>query len=261
MKNRLLVSAVLAVVCAWLLPGCASVGEAPRTLRIGYTPNDAPVTFEIDGEFAGIEADMAHDLAAALHCEPEFVEYEWAKLIPALQAGDIDIIMSGMTITPSRRTQVDFCQSYMDNPLVAVVRAGEVDAYASADDILSAPVTIGALKGTSGEIFAKRHCLRARVVAATFRKDVASLLTSQRFKLYIDDLSAGVEILQQNEAALSMLPFALHSQQLAWAVAPGNGDLRDAANAVLARWQASGRLDAVLDRWLPYRAAFVRSAQ
>lgn len=238
-----------------LLSGCATAGREPASLRVGFTPNYPPVVFSIDGQFAGIEADFARDLAAALGTTPEFRPLPWRDLIPALQAGDIDIIMTGLTVTPARATKVDFCDSYLDNPLVALVRAGEAASFPTRAAVESAPVAIGVLRGTSGEIYARRHCPSARIVPLAFRTDAPLGLIAQQYKLYIDDFAAVVDILLQSEATLELVPIPLADQKLAWAVAPGNNDLRAACNAVLADWRSSGHLDAVLDRWLTYRHA------
>ncbi len=256
-RTRLTATALLLLAALPLLlaTGCATAGRAPASLRIGYTPNYPPIAFSIDGQFAGIEADCARDLAAALGTTPEFRPLPWRDLIPALQSGDIDIIMSGLTITPARATKVSFCDSYIDNPLLALVRAGEAASFPDADAIQSAPVAIGVLRGTSGEIYARRHCPRARIIPLAFRTDAPIGLIAQQYKLYIDDFAANVDILLQSEAALELIPIPLAEQKLAWAVAPGNDDLRAACNAVLADWRSSGHLDAILDRWLTYRHA------
>ena len=259
--NTRLPFALAAVAATLLLSACATAPQAPKTLRVGYSPIYPPVIFSNHaGQPMGVEADFADALADALHTQAEPIAYEWSQLIPALQDGEIDIIMSGMTITPGRATQVLFCDPYMDNPLIALARAGEAASFPTAESILNAPISIGALRGTSGEIFARRNCHSAKIVPVALRGDVPLHLASHRYKLYIDDLAAIVDIVRQSEATLDPILIPLREQKLAWAVAADNAALRDAANAALASWRNDGRLNTILHHWLLYRNATLESA-
>ncbi len=62
------------------------------------------------GELIGFEIDVAMKIASDMNVEPEFKIYEWEKIIPALQQGEIDVIAAGMAITPGRALQVNFSQ-------------------------------------------------------------------------------------------------------------------------------------------------------
>ena len=60
------------------------------------------------GELIGFEIDVARKIASDMGVKPEFTVYEWEKIIPALQQGEIDVIAGGMAITPGRALQVNF---------------------------------------------------------------------------------------------------------------------------------------------------------
>lgn len=262
MKNsRSFLSLLATSLLTALLVGCAlpPSGKTPDTLRVGYSPHYPPVSFAIGGQFAGLEADFARDLAAELHCQPVLVPLAREELEPALARGEVDIVMSGRTITPARALKVDFCDSYTDNPLVALVRAEDAGVFKSAEEICGTRAPIGVLRGTSGELFARRHCLNTKLVPVALRSDVPLHLTSRLYNLYIDDLAAVIDILLNSETTLELVPIPLYEQKLAWAVAPGNDGLRTAANAILAEWRQNGHLDALLDRWLTYRRALAAS--
>jgi polar amino acid transport system substrate-binding protein len=241
-----------AALLAALACSCATSPDA-LPLRVGISPAYPPVCMVVDGHPAGLEPDLAAALAAELRCPVEFVPMERDQLIPALLDGRVDILMSGLTVTPSRASRVAFCRPYLSNPLVAAARSGQAAAYSSAADVLSAPTSIGVLRHTSAETFVRRHCAKARAIPVTQRRDVAQNVAANRFSLYVDDLAAVLDIVSDNPDVLEVVPYPLHPQNLAWAVHPANRDLLSAANAALAKWKADGRLDAMLDRWLPAR--------
>jgi len=81
-----------------------------RTIRVGVA-EFVPWTMKTkSGELIGFEIDVARKIAADMGVKPEFSVYEFEKLIPALQQGEIDVIAGGMAITPRRALQVNFSQ-------------------------------------------------------------------------------------------------------------------------------------------------------
>ena len=93
----------------WVLASCANLGPAgfsEPALRVGVSPDYPPVIFERDGEIVGIEADFAHRLGSDLHRPIEFVEIPFPDLLDALEAGEIDVVMSGLSSTPDRASRV-----------------------------------------------------------------------------------------------------------------------------------------------------------
>ena len=80
------------------------------TIRVGVA-EFAPWTIKTkSGELIGFEIDVGRKIASDMGVEPEFRVYEWEKIIPALQQGEIDVIAGGMAITPGRALQVNFTQ-------------------------------------------------------------------------------------------------------------------------------------------------------
>ena len=75
-------------------------------------------------------------------------------IIPALQAGKIDMVYSGMTITPERSEQVNFSTPYLTINQTIAIRN---DSTLSADDILAGKAIIGAQRGTTGAIWAENN--------------------------------------------------------------------------------------------------------
>ncbi len=70
----------------------------------------------------------------------------WDGIIPALLAKQIDMVCSGMSITPERAKMVMFSDPYWQVNRVFVVPA---DSSITVEDILSKPVKLGVQRGTS----------------------------------------------------------------------------------------------------------------
>jgi ABC-type amino acid transport substrate-binding protein len=81
---------------------------------------------EETGELAGFDYDYMNAIAEDQGFELEWVNMEFGGLVPALQAGNIDIIASGMNASEERREKVDFSTTYYDSGLVVAIKEGNI---------------------------------------------------------------------------------------------------------------------------------------
>lgn len=258
--SRKFCTAMGAVLLAVFAASCMSTAPDPvpelhiQKLRVGFAPNYPPLCMtDSEGKPSGLEADFAAALADELGCGHEIVSLEFKDLFPALLDGRVDIVMAGLTVTPVRAYRMRFCNSYLNNPLVAITRFGWARSYGSASQVLHHANSIGVLRHTYAETFVARHCPRSRAVTITDYDSVPQDLSDNHYSVYIDDLAAAQEIVSEHPGELELIPYPLQQQEMAWAVHPDNAALLSAANAALDKWKANGHLDEMLDRWLPER--------
>ena len=112
---------VLFAGCAQMQQGSSSTSASPGLDRIqkrgelivGTMGNMPPLNMTAkDGEIFGLEPDLAKLMARAMNVRVKFVTKPFPELLPALQAGEVDMVMSGMTITPKRNMKVAFVGPY-----------------------------------------------------------------------------------------------------------------------------------------------------
>jgi putative lysine transport system substrate-binding protein len=97
------------------------------------TANDNTVKIS-NGTWAdGFDVQIAKKIADGLGVELEIKAIEWDGLIPALENGEIDMIIAGMSPTEERKLSIDFTDTYFDSNLVMVVKKD--GNYANADSI------------------------------------------------------------------------------------------------------------------------------
>ncbi|MDX1434204.1 MAG: transporter substrate-binding domain-containing protein [Gammaproteobacteria bacterium] len=255
------VSAVLAVV----LGGCAGDGSAGATsgaapassaavLRAGVTPNYPPLIGEVDGRFVGIEADLGAEAASGLDVRLEMVELPWEELIPALEAGEIDVIMSGMSVTAERAERVAFTRPFMKIGQMAVVRIGDAQRLGSVDALRRASGAVGFEAGTTGERFVRGSMRRATPVALDSVDAGVAALRDGRIEVFVHDAPTVWRIGSSTEYEdLIGLYWTLTDERLAWAVRKSDTGLRKALNAQLGEMIADGRLETILGRWIKVR--------
>ena len=252
MKTRWIPVAIALAVCALAFPGRAD--ETP--LRIGTAADYAPLSFEEKGEIRGVELDFARRLATDLKRTPEIVKLPFAELIPALRDGRIDIIMSGMSITPERAKLVRFCEPYQKVGQMALIRRAEFSERSAKGAIGSASARVGFVAHTTGERFARAELAGAKLVSLASVEDGVAQLRAGKIDYFVHDAPTIWRVVggfASDEHQLIGLYTPLTDERLAWAVRSEDSALAERAAASLANWKREGFVEEVLDRWIPVR--------
>ena len=115
--------------------------------EVGFAPFEFYFTDENGDEYAaGFEMDFARELASVLGVELEIADQAFTGLIPTLQAGDVDMLISGLSATPERREAVDFSDIYYTGTLNIVIREEDADKFKTEEDVKGA--VLGAQMGS-----------------------------------------------------------------------------------------------------------------
>ena len=99
-----------------------------------------------NGELIGFELDVGRALAEDMGVDVEFVPTAWDGIIPQLVAGNFDVIISGMSITPARNLTVNFTQPYAYSGLTILANTAMTEGF-SLEDYNSPDVTFAARRG------------------------------------------------------------------------------------------------------------------
>lgn len=175
MKKLLVFLMMAMMACSLLLTGCGGeekkAADAPKVLRAGTEPAFAPFEFPQEGskELTGFDVELVQALGQKLGYKVEMVSMGFDALIPALQAGNIDVAIAGMTITDERKKVVDFTDSYYTSGLMIMVRKDS--PVKSIDDLKGK--TIACQIGTTGEN--KSRSVEGATVKAFNTQDEAAL--------------------------------------------------------------------------------------
>ena len=123
----------------------------------------------------GYDVQIAKLIAEALDVTLEIKAIEWDGLIPALEAGEIDMIIAGMSPTEKRKLSIDFSDTYFDSNLVMVVKKD--GAYANAtsiQDFASAKIT-GQLNTFHYDVIDQINGVKKETALADFSALIQSL--------------------------------------------------------------------------------------
>lgn len=176
MKKLLMFLVMGIMACSMLVAGCGGSDEkkadgGEKILRAGTEPAFAPFEFPKEGseELTGFDVELVQALGKQMGYKVEMVSMGFDALIPALNAGNIDVAIAGMTITEERKKVVDFSDSYYTSGLMIMVRKDS--NIKSLDDLKGK--AIACQIGTTGEN--KSRSVEGAKVKAFNTQDEAAL--------------------------------------------------------------------------------------
>ena len=119
--------ALIVLAMAVLLAAC-SRQDTTKSLVMGTNAEFPP--FETRGgpggaEVVGFDVDVAKAIAAKVGLPLKIEDMKFDSLLPALDAGQVDMVLAGMTITPNRSQNVDFSDPYYKATQVVIMRKGD----------------------------------------------------------------------------------------------------------------------------------------
>ncbi|MDZ7582083.1 MAG: transporter substrate-binding domain-containing protein [Deltaproteobacteria bacterium] len=115
-----------------------------------------------DGKIIGLDADLSRFLADAMEVSLRLEPMAFSDLLPALEAGKVDMVISGVTITVRRNRRVAFVGPYLISGKGLLTREARLAAIKGPDGINRAEVRLTALKGSTSADFIKTVAPRAQ---------------------------------------------------------------------------------------------------
>jgi polar amino acid transport system substrate-binding protein len=221
-------------------------------MELSYPPFE--MTDE-QGKPAGVSVDLARALGQHLQRDIVIENIPFQGLLPALQTGKIDLVISSLTATPERAQSIDFSDPYVSTGLALLV--GAKSPIKSAADLRTGQPTIAVKKGTTGYLYATQQLPQAKLLL--LEKENACILEVAQGKadafLY-DQLSVWKAAREYPDTTRPLLsPF----QKESWAIGlrKGDAELRGKVNEFLAKYRREGGFEKLGDRWLnEQKAAF-----
>ncbi len=248
-------TAILSMVAitslALLLTGCTSSNtskEAPqKVLKVGSETTFPPFEFTENDKYVGFDIDLSEAIAKQMGYKMEFKSMGFDALIPALRAGDIDMIAAGLDPTEERKKVVNFSDVYFENNGFALIVHKNNDSIKKYADLEGKK--IGAQIGTSPVDIAK-------AIPNTTTKEVDSnsqlfmeLTTGTVDAVILDNAVAMYYLKQGADKDLKIVDLKKDGPGMALAVSKEKPELLKEVNKALAELKKNGEYDKIYKKW------------
>lgn len=244
-----------AAAAVFLLAACgtkAPSNELVVGMDLSYPPFE---TIDPAGQPVGVSVDLARALGEKLGRPVRIENIPFTGLIPALNSGKIDCVISSMTDTPERRTTVDFSEPYLATGIALL--AGKNSTLTGRENLDESGRTIVVRQGTTGEIWARANLKKASIVSVEKETSAVLEVVQGRADAFLYDQMSVWKNAQEQPASTRPLLAPLREEKWAVAVRKGNDALRSGINEFLAAFRASGGFEQLGDKYLKdQKAAF-----
>lgn len=252
MKKIVLFMMAVITAVAMLTAGCGGGGdkkaETEKLLRVGTEPTFAPFEFQKEGskEFTGFDMDLIRAIGKQMGYKVEIMNMGFDALIPAMNAGNIDVTIAGMSITDERRQAVTFSDPYYISGLIVMVNKDNNEVK-SIKDLEGKKIAVQI--GTTGEGKA-RSVAGAKVSAFNTNTEAAMELKNKGVDAVINDSPVvGYYLAQGGSKDAKTVGDIMEAEKYGIAVKKGNDKLADAINKALAELKKNGEYDKIYKTW------------
>lgn len=231
-----------AILAACTLTACGGGSTDGNAITFGTNPEFPPFEYVTSngvlGEFDGIDMAIAQRIGADNGMEVKMESMEFDSLLVALQNGQIDAVIAGMTATDERRETVDFSTPYYTATQVMIVK--EDSDITSAADMADKKICV--IQGYTGEV-----CVQDMgYTYEAFKKGTEAVmeLVNGKCDVVVLDSATAQKYVSDNEGLKIVEdPTAFESEEYAIAVQKGNTELLDKINASIEKMLSDGTIN------------------
>ncbi|HIU24960.1 MAG TPA: basic amino acid ABC transporter substrate-binding protein [Candidatus Copromorpha excrementigallinarum] len=253
--KKTVIALLLAMVLVLSLGACGgeeSTEGDTVVYKVGTEPTFPPFdTTDEDQNIVGLDMDLITAIGEDQGFEVQFENLSFDGLIPALQAGNIDIVAAGMNKDdPERQEQVDFSDAYYESKLMVAVTEDNTDIQ-SVDD-LTPDMKVAAQTGTTGASKVQELADQGKIGEAVILDGLDTCmmqLINGDVAAVINDKPVTEAYMKKQPDKIKMVGDPLNAENYGFAVAKGNEELLEKINAGLANIKEDGTFDELVDKW------------
>lgn len=258
MKKSLLFLTALAAAAA-IMTGCSGKESSSEAggdsqeqevltvaMELAYPPFE---TKDEQGNPSGVSVDFMKDFGEYIGKEIRIENISFDGLIPSLQTGKADMVMSSMTITEERKETVDFSEPYA-NALLAVL-TNKDSQITSVDDLNQEGKKVAVKTGSTGYLYAQEHLKSAEIIALQDESACVMEVSQGKADGFIYDQLTIYRNWQNNLDTTNAVFIPFQDVEL-WGIAvkKGNTELLDQLNEFIETYREDGGFEELTEKYL-----------
>ncbi len=272
--TSLILAAVMLCSLCFAFGSCS--GKDDNILYMATNAAFPPYEFKEGDSFAGIDVEIATEIAKKLGMELQIADVEFGSIIGGVSTGKYDIGMAGMTVTDERKQSVNFSNTYATGIQVIIVKDGS--PITSLDDIFvfdengdptalkDTDVKVGVQQDTTGDIYSSsaisgwgfndlaedESIITDRVVRFKTGAEAVAALKNDNVDMVIIDNEPAKSFVAANEGIHILAgdnEYAI--EDYAICVSKENTELLEKINKALDELKADGTIDRIINKYIP----------
>ena len=225
---------------------------AKGKLTIATSPDYPPFENLENGEYVGLDIEIAKEVAKRLGLEAEFKTLQFDAIIPAIAAGgQADIGISGFTVDPDRAKEIDFTSTYyIDDQAIAAMKNGAITADNADAELNKEGVIIAVQSGTSGEAYVQENYPKATAQAYGNSTDAFAAMQSGQANAVCTNKAVVEKMLADAYQDATIVKSIATGEEYAIVVSQDNKALTSAINVALTEMATDGTFERLLQQYM-----------
>lgn len=252
-KLKFMVAAGVVALAALGLAGCGSSGDKAaassdaKVIRVGAETTFPPFEYVENEKYVGFDLDLADAVCKQMGAKMEFKSMGFDALIPAIQSNQIDLIVSGMDVTPEREKQVLFSDPYFDKTGYVIVVKKDDNAINDWADLKGK--TVGAQVGTQQVDLANQAGAGTVKQIDSISQEFMELKAGTVDAVVLDNPVAMFYLKQGADKDAKIIGTPKNGAPFAMAMNKNNEQLQKDVNKALKELKDNGTYDKIYEKW------------
>ncbi len=216
---------------------------------VGLDDTFAPMGFrDTSGNLVGFDVDLAKEVSKRLGVEVRFQPIDWDAKVLELNAGTIDMIWNGLTITESRLEEMSFSNPYLANSQIIMVKSNSL--IQTKNDLIGKTVGVQISSASDDAVTASSifNQLGKYERYDTFNLALVELSNGSIDAVVIDEIM-GRYIISQNPNQYDVLEDNFGEETYGIGFRLESTDIRDRFNAVILEMITDGKAAEISNKW------------
>jgi polar amino acid transport system substrate-binding protein len=256
---------MVALAVSFLLSGCAEMNQTTKPspspvmdrivsrgeLKVGVSGDMPPMNLLTkEDKVIGMDVDLAEMIAEALGVRLSLQRIDFRGLLPALESGSIDMIVSNMTMTPDRNLKAAFVGPYFTSGKAFLTKRSSIAQAKGLPDVNSPNYTFAALKGSTSEAVISKGASQAKLLTAGTQNEAIQMVVDGKADAMIADYPICVVAVYRNPAAgLVSVVAPITYEPIGIAVPKGDPHLLNWLGNLLHSLEKAGYMHDLKQKW------------
>ena len=225
--------------------------QAKKELVVGTAASMPPFNMTTkDGQVVGMEIDLANLIAGAMNVKLRLKTIPFNDLLPALEGGQVDMILSSMTITPARNLKFAFVGPYFVSGKSILTKEKNAQSMNEVSKINNPDYTLTALKGSTSQMFAEKVFPKTKLALVDNYDQAVAMVREDKAQAMVADMPiCQLTAYRYQDAGLVTLKNPLSYEPIGIAIPSNDLLMLNWLQNFLLLMEKDGTLGMVIDRW------------
>jgi polar amino acid transport system substrate-binding protein len=222
-----------------------------KELVVGTAASMPPLNMTTkDGQIAGMEVDIAKIFATSMEVKLTLKPMRFDELLTAVESGKVDMVLSGVTMTPLRNLRVAFAGPYFDSGKSILAKKANTSGMATIAEMNDPGKTFVALKGSTSQRFVEKLIPKAKLILVEDYAQAVAMVRDDKASAMVADFPIClVSVYRYPEAGLATLDNPVSYEPIGVALPSNDPLLLNWVQNTINTLKKSGEMERLLQQW------------